>query len=101
MIHHENLDISIALHPFSKRSSNNIPHKSTILERHRRTPKIRRLQRIPRHTRQTLPRNQRLLASLSIAYPHRMVNRPEPKISNPDTCASSPERLATVPFSMR
>jgi hypothetical protein len=83
-----------------KRSSSNIPCKSAILKRHRRTPKIRILQRIPRSSRQTLPRNQWLLSTLLSTQPHLVIHRPDAKIRNKSSRSRGQEGGTAVPVSV-
>jgi hypothetical protein len=60
----------------------------------RRALKIRILNRTPRRSRHTLPRNQRLLAALLIARNELMIDRPDTNI--PDLGPRARERRARV-----
>src|ERR1700743_33101 len=65
-----------------KRSRRNVPGKGRILKRDCGTPKVRRLQRIPRHIWQTLPRDQRLLPTFLGPEPHLVIDRPYAEVRN-------------------
>jgi len=57
--------------------------KVAVTERRRRTSEIRVLNRTPRRCRHTIPRNQRLLTTLSRSLNQLVVNREDGPISNP------------------
>src|SRR6187402_3963780 len=85
---------------FLKCSSSNISRKSTILKWHRRTPKIRRLQRIQRRSRQRFPRNQRLLATFLGTKPHLVINWPDAKVGDECACPRAQEKGTAIPVSV-